>query len=128
MSFVDTKYKIMETHYVPAPKDMFIANATPAVQSRISAWQKFIAYCESQQHNRLMWVALGIACQGCVMVPITLMCIIINGNNFNLWVSTLIAFVIVEISNLAAMPTKYTIPAFYLALLIEVATISISFI
>ena len=86
-----------------------------------SLWSKFIAWCAAQEHNRLLWVGVILAVHGCALTPITVMATLAAGPNFFLFMSGMVAMAIALVTNLAAMPTKITLPAFALSILIDIA-------
>jgi hypothetical protein len=49
--------------------------------------------------------------------------IILSGNNIAFWIFAIVAMMMTLVSNLAALPTKYTIPIFLLSVLIDVTVI-----
>lgn len=53
--------------------------------------------------------------------------ILMNGAVFGLIVGAMASLCLVVITNLAALPTKYTIPFFFLGTLIDIALIAMSF-
>ena len=54
--------------------------------------------------------------------------VLLNGASFGLIVAAMGSLAVVVISNLAALPTKYTIPLFFLGILIDLAIVVASFI
>lgn len=98
-----------------------------AVQT-LSLWQRFLQYAEAQQPNRFGWLAFSFFMQGCVLVPITLMIVVMRGNPFELWIPCLVGFVITETTNLAAMPTKVTIPVFWAGVVIDLLVVASCFL
>lgn len=94
----------------------------------LNLWQRFIRYAAAQQPNRFAWLAFSFFMQGCVLVPITLLIVVKNGNPFELWIPTLIAFVVVETTNLAAMPTKITVPVFWAGVVVDLLVIATCFL
>lgn len=85
--------------------------------------QRFMAYAEGQQYNRLLWVGLGLMLHGCLITPITALVILFNGHQFPLIITCIASMTMVVVPNLAAMPTKYTVPLFFLSLLIDIGLI-----
>jgi hypothetical protein len=81
-----------------------------------------------QQENRLGWTALTLAVQGCLLVPFALLAIGYNGNRFFLLIPVILSSFVTEVSNLAALPTKITIPIFFISVLINLGVIILSFI
>jgi len=94
----------------------------------LNLWQQFLRYAERQQPNRFGWLAFSFFMQGCVLVPITLMIVVMRGNPFELWIPTLVAFVVTETTNLAAMPTKITIPIFWAGVIADLLVIASCFL
>jgi hypothetical protein len=93
------------------------------VQRKASVTRRFINWCESQEENRFGWVAVIIAGHGCVISPLAALLIAFSGNNMLFWGLAIVAMAVPLITNLAAMPTKVTIPVFFVSLLIDVAII-----
>ncbi len=91
--------------------------------SQTSLWSRFIAYCNGQEHNRIMWVGLIIAIHGCALTPITVMATLFAGPNFFMFMAAMVAMGIALVTNLAAMPTKITIPAFALTIFIDIVVL-----
>ncbi|MDF2192518.1 hypothetical protein [Paraflavitalea sp. CAU 1676] len=87
------------------------------------AWTRFMEWAKGQDDNRLMWLAIALGGFGCVLTPITILFVSMAGMNLFLFMTALMAMAISLIVNLAAMPTKYTIPVFFLSVLIDVAVI-----
>src|SRR5262250_1360752 len=81
--------------------------------------QKFKAFCEGQEKNKLGWTAITMAGQTFLLVPLTLLAVYSNGNLFALWIPIILSSFAVAISNLASLPTKFLIPIFCLSVLIN---------
>jgi hypothetical protein len=92
-------------------------------EAKSNVIHRFFAWCEKQEENRLLWLGFIVGGHGCVFTPITLFLIIFSGNSFVLWPFAIAAMTMTLVSNLAAMPTKYTIPIFFLSLVIDVMII-----
>jgi hypothetical protein len=92
--------------------------------SQPSLWSKFMAFSRSQEDSRLLWVGIALAAHGCALTPVTIMATFLTGFNFALFMTAMVAMGIVLVTNLAAMPTKVTIPAFALSVLIDVAILA----
>jgi hypothetical protein len=95
------------------------------VERQASVFSRFITWCKSQEKYRFGWVAAIIAGHGCVITPITLFAIILSGNSILFWAVALGAMTAALVANLAAMPTKITIPIFFLTILIDLTIIAI---
>jgi|SRR5690606_18963627 len=96
-------------------------------QTSVSLWKKFILWSEAQEENRFLWVALAIAGHGCVFTILTVITIVLTGNHFIFWPFAIGAMAASLISNLAAMPTKVTIPILFFSLLVDLAIIVLCF-
>jgi len=62
-----------------------------------------------------------------VFFPITMAAILFNGASFGLIVAAMVPLVLVFVANLAALPTRYTIPFLIVGILAELIIIVISF-
>ena len=85
-----------------------------------SLWARFMRYCAGQETNRLFWVGIILAVHGCALTPITVMATLLAGPNFILFMTAMVAMGIALVTNLAAMPTRITIPAFALSILMDI--------
>ncbi|MFL5786423.1 MAG: hypothetical protein ACJ748_00090 [Flavisolibacter sp.] len=92
-----------------------------------SIYSRFMRWCTLQQKNRLMWLGISITAQGCIFTPITIMAILLAGTNLFLFMLAMIAMGASLVTNLAALPTKITIPVFALSLIIDAGIIVGSF-
>jgi hypothetical protein len=88
-------------------------------------WSRFIKWADRQEEHRFGWTAGIIAGHGCIMTVLTTMAIVFTGNHFIFWPFAIGAMAVCLITNLAAMPTKITIPVFFFSLLIDIAIIAI---
>jgi hypothetical protein len=93
---------------------------------RESIWKKFISWCEYQEQYRFGWLAAVVAGHGCIITPCILLVVTMTGNNFMLWPLVILAMAAPLVVNLAAMPTKITIPVFFASLLIDLVVLFIS--
>ena len=94
------------------------------VYAHPSLWTKFMNWCAAQEGNRLLWVGIILAAHGCALTPITVMATLMAGPSFFLFMTAMIAMAIALVTNLAAMPTKVTIPAFALSILMDIAVLA----
>ncbi len=94
-----------------------------ATAQKTSAWKRFINWCEGQEENRFGWLGAAITAQGCIATPLTLFAIVLSGNVFFFWILAIAAMGSALITNLSALPTKITIPVFFLSLVIDLAII-----
>ena len=100
-----------------------ISTTYTGTANNITLWTKFMSFCKGQENNRLMWVGIALAAHGCVLTPITIMVTLFAGPNFGLFMTGMVAMGIALVANLAAMPTKITIPAFALSIVIDIFVI-----
>ena len=70
-----------------------------------------------------MWLAFGVLGHGTLFTIATMAVVLMTGPVFPLLAITCFSMVAVLIVNLAAMPTKITIPVFALSLLVDLAVI-----
>jgi hypothetical protein len=91
-------------------------------------WDTFISWCKSQEENRFLWLSVGVAGQGCLLAPMTLLVVVFTGNSMFLWALVIAAMSMTLITNLAAMPTKITLPVLFLGVLIDLVVIVSSII
>ena len=89
-----------------------------------SLWTRFIQWSSNQEQNRFGWTAGILAGHGCIVTPITLFAIILSGSNLIFFMAAIVAMMASLVTNLAAMPTKYTIPTFFLSIVIDLAIIA----
>ncbi|HZX58589.1 MAG TPA: hypothetical protein VFE54_07675 [Mucilaginibacter sp.] len=98
------------------------ASRNPSALTRFFNW----AAREDQSHH-IGWVGATVIAMGGVFFPGTMAVIGFNGGSFGLIIAAMIAFVVVVVTNLAALPTKYTIPLFFLAVLADIVVMALSF-
>jgi hypothetical protein len=91
--------------------------------TRPSAIARFFRWSARQESSRFGWVAGILALHGCVITPITILFVAATGMNLALFITTMSAMGLALTTNLAAMPTKVTIPAFVLSVIIDVAVV-----
>ena len=89
----------------------------------VSPWKKFISWCDSQEKYRLGWLAAAITLHGCVLTIFTMFVVIFVGNHFIFWPFIIGGMGITLVVNLAAMPTKITIPVFFFSVLMDLLII-----
>ena len=95
-------------------------------QKKASFITRFFAWCETQEPNRYGWLAIIIAIHGCVLAPITVLVLAAGTNSMILWAMAIGSMAMALVTNLAAMPTRITIPVFFLSIIIDFAIIAIS--
>jgi hypothetical protein len=97
-------------------------------QKKQTIISRFIAWCNGQEKSRFGWVASIIAIHGCVLAPITVLAIALGTNHMAYWGMAIGAMAIALVSNLAAMPTKITIPVFFFSILIDIILVVINLV
>ncbi|RYZ23366.1 MAG: hypothetical protein EOO16_05115 [Chitinophagaceae bacterium] len=106
------------SNYIRTSVSLQAASAQPG------AFARFINWADGQEQYRFGWVAGILAAHGCVMTPITLIAIVLGGNNIFLWVAAIVAMGAALVANLAAQPMKVTIPVFFTSLVVDLAIIA----
>ena len=100
-----------------------IGNTFSTTAEKTSITQRFMTWAKDQERNRLLWVGLVLAGDGCIITPLTVMAVLLAGTNLFLFILALVAMGASLVTNLAAMPTKVTIPVFFLSILVDLAII-----
>jgi hypothetical protein len=81
---------------------------------------RFFKWCESQEENKFLWLALSFFGLIGMMLPVTALAILFGGGNNQLfWIIACAVNVPVLILNLAAQPLRTILPALCLALLTD---------
>ncbi len=87
----------------------------------------FFKWTAGQDKNHhIAWIGICLLTTTAVFFPLTMAAIVLNGLHFSLIIVAKLALVMVFVLNLAAMPTRYTIPAFVLGILTDIVIIIIS--
>lgn len=89
-----------------------------------TAIQKFIGWCGTQEKNRLLWLAAIIMIHGTLLTPLTLLLITSTGTSILYIALATAAMAMCLIVNLAALPTKITVPVFFLSIIIDLVVMS----
>ena len=97
-----------------------------AGQKRQSVISQFLAWCQGQESFRFGWLAIILVVHGCVLSPMTVLLVAAGGNNMALWGMAIGAMTMCLVTNLAAMPTKVTIPVFILSVIIDIVVMAVS--
>ncbi len=99
--------------------------ADRTMNARTGIVSRFLHWSAKQERNRFGWLALILTSHGCVLTPLTLFAVILSGSSLALFIAAVGAMGLVLVTNLAAMPTRVTIPAFFLSIVIDVAIVVI---
>lgn len=92
-------------------------------ESKKTIVHRFFDWCKAQENDRILWLAVIIAAHGFVITPLTSLIVVSSGNSMFLWALTIAAMSMALVTNLAALPTKITLPIFFLSLLIDLVVI-----
>ena len=96
---------------------------------RPSALSRFLKWAESEDEERhLGWLGITVTSMSTIFCPLAMAIILMNGGAFALIIVVLVALALVVVSNLAALPTKYTIPFFFLGVLMDIAAMGLTFV
>jgi hypothetical protein len=119
LDFCVTKFNEMEATIQHVITNSITRDVVKApILSRLFQWSA------AQEENRFGWLAAALSIHGCALTPITLFAIVLGGNNFVFWILALVAMGASLVTNLAALPTKITIPTFFLSVIIDIAIIA----
>jgi hypothetical protein len=97
--------------------------STHYTEPNVSVVRRFLNWCRSQEENRLLWLGIIVAGHGCVITPLVLLFVMLAGNAMIMWAFVIAAMGMSLVTNLAALPTKVTLPVFFLSILIDVVVI-----
>ena len=108
--------QVISNHKIHLTRQESIASRTSAT----SLINMFIAWCNLQEENRFLWLAVSLLGGIGTVLPITLMAIVFGAdNNFSLWVIACIVNVPILIVNLAAQPQKFILPVLFFAWIVD---------
>ena len=91
-----------------------------------SVIKSFMKWAEEQDEYRFGWLGVIVAGNGCFITPATVYVVLYSGNNLFLFMAALAVFAISFVANLAAMPTRITIPVFFAGLLVDIIIVLVS--
>jgi len=91
--------------------------------SKLSLINRFMNWSKDQERNRLLWIGIALAGHGCIITPLTVMAVLLAGTNLFLFILALVAMGASLVTNLAAMPTRITIPVFVLSIIVDLVII-----
>lgn len=95
-------------------------------ENRVSLLSRFMTWSNAQQHNRLLWLGIILSFHGCILTPLTVMGVLLAGTNLTLFMVAIVAMGMSLVTNLAAMPTKITLPVFALSIFIDLVVVGIA--
>lgn len=88
-----------------------------------SLMKRFFTWSKEQEENRFLWIGIALAGHGCILTPLTVMAVLLAGTNMFLFILAIVAMGMSLVTNLAAMPTKVTIPVLVLSILLDIAIV-----
>ncbi|MBL7699060.1 MAG: hypothetical protein JNK79_12925 [Chitinophagaceae bacterium] len=86
-----------------------------------SLLSRFLTWSGNQQEDRFMWLGIALAGHGCVITPVAIFFIVMGGLSLPLFMIALTSMAMVVVTNLAALPTRITIPVLFLSVVVDVA-------
>lgn len=91
-----------------------------------SLWQKYIAYCDSQEDNRFFWFALSLFIVPCVFMPLSLY-VIFQYSWYTYLIMPYTALLFANIlTNVVQLPTRISISVFFVTILFNIAVPAIA--
>jgi hypothetical protein len=89
---------------------------------------RFFDWAENEDvAHHVGWVGFSIMAMTGFFFPITMSAILFNDGAFGLIIAAMVPLVLVFVTNLASLPTKYTIPFLFVGVLAELTIIVLSF-
>src|SRR5688500_2496285 len=106
----------------------FISLTGQSIKSRneVSWITQFLTWAENQNENRIGWIGIALGVHGCFLTPLAAMTVMVTTYNFGMFMAVIGAMALSLVTNLAALPTRITIPAFFLSIAIDIAIMVIS--
>ena len=92
-----------------------------------SVFVRILSWAKDEEKNRIAWLGISITIMTAVFFPITMVSILLHGASFTLIIGSMFSLILVVVPNLAALPTRYTIPAFFTGIVIDIFIIIASF-
>jgi hypothetical protein len=89
---------------------------------------KFLQWADRQQYERLFWLAFTLMFHACVLTPITALVASTSSNSFLVIIGAIVSISMIVITGLAALPTRITIPTFFISVLLDLALIGYALI
>ena len=113
------------SHTLSSQQHVYLHSETA---TRPSALARFFTWAKNEDKvNHVIWVGISVTAMAAVMFPLTMAVVLLNGASFGLIIAAMVSLVLVVVTNLAALPTKYTIPFLFLGGLIDLVAIISSF-
>lgn len=106
----------------PSPFSNLVSNLRPL--NLAATWNKFLAWAGGQEENRFIWSAVSILGHGTIFTVATLITVMLTGNLIFLLLPTCLNMTMMLVVNLAALPTKYIIPCFFLSIMVDLVVVA----
>ena len=97
-----------------------------STRSLRSLVNKFLNWSADQQENRLAWQGIGLLVFGCFLTPLSVLMMSLTGANMFFILIAIVAMEVTLILDLTAMPTKITIPTFFIGAVADITIIIVS--
>ena len=106
----------------------FISIKGQSIKSRneVSWITLFLTWAENENKNRIGWIGITLAVHGCFLTPLAAMTVMVTTYNFSMFMAVIGAMALSLVTNLAALPTRITIPVFFLSIAIDIVIMAIS--
>jgi hypothetical protein len=117
--------KTVMTFITSQPATSYRSYSDTKRKTLFSKFNDWAAAEEAEFH--IAWVGTAVISMAAVFFPLTMTVVLFNGASFGLIIAAMASLTLVVITNLAAMPVKFTIPFFVLGVLADVVIIFTSF-
>ena len=125
-AFESLHHKIVIMTYILSRPET--SNQQTLVQAKKSLLSRFFQWAANEDEaHHIAWVGGSVTIMTAIIFPLTMAAILMNGAVFGLIIAAMVSLVLVVTTNLAAMETRYTIPFFFLGILIDLCVIIASF-
>ena len=95
-----------------------------SVKTNTGFFAKFLSWCETQDSDRFLWLGISLFAQVGLTLPVTVYAILFfGGNSLFLWIIATAVNIPVLVLNLAALPTRTTLPFVFFGWLTQFAII-----
>jgi hypothetical protein len=109
----------------PFREPLSVTSSYPSVHTQTTIWRRFINWCAGHEERKFFWLGLSLAGHGCFITVLTIFAILFSGNQIIFWPFAMAAMVSCLVVNLAALPTKITIPVFFAGVLVDIIIIAL---
>ena len=96
--------------------------STKSLRSRI---RNILNWNTEQKENRIGWESFALVAFGCILTPLTILMVSLNGANLFLIMTAIVVMEVNLMTGLLTLPTKIAIPIFLSGILVDFAIIII---